>query len=182
MNEYHTPPERQGRMTARELAAAFAERAEDVCRKFLPGGRREGRYWKAGNVHGDPGRSLFVGLAPSPRPGRWMDGATGESGDLLGLLRRQFGAAAFDEARAFLHRCGPVASCRPDAAVRGRPTRCGGCGICAVRSKALWRRPTFEGGASRRVPSRRCGSIRRSSTATERIRCSSGHCRRWWPG
>lgn len=111
MNGYHTAPERQGTTTARELAAALAERAEDVCREYLPGGRREGRYWKAGNVHGDPGRSLFVGLTPAPRPGRWKDGATGESGDLLALLRRQFGDAAFDEARSFLARCGPVVSC-----------------------------------------------------------------------
>ena len=111
MNGHSTPSERHERMPARELAAALAERAEDVCRKYLPGGRREGRYWKAGDVNGHPGRSLYVGLAPSPCPGRWKDAATGESGDMLGLLRRQFGDAAFDEARAFLHRCGPVVPC-----------------------------------------------------------------------
>ena len=113
MNGHHSAPERQGAMSARELAAALAARAEEVCRKYLPGGRREGRYWKAGNVRGDPGRSLFVGLAPSPRPGRWTDAATGEGGDLLALLRRQYGEGAFDEARAFLARCGPVGARPP---------------------------------------------------------------------
>ena len=111
MNGHHTPSERHERMTARELAAALAERAEDVCRRYLPGGRKEGRYWKAGNVRGGPGRSLFVGLAPSPRPGRWKDAATGERGDLLDLLRRQRGGAAFAEARAFLDGYGPVVPC-----------------------------------------------------------------------
>ena len=111
MNGHSTWPKRHERMTAHELAAALAERAEEVCRRYLPGGRKEGRYWKAGNVHGDAGRSPFVGLAPSARPGRWKDAATGERGDLLELLRCQFGDAAFDEARAFLDRCGPVVSC-----------------------------------------------------------------------
>ena len=132
MNGYHTAPERQGTTTARALAAALAERAEDVCRQYLAHGHKEGRYWKAGSVHGDPGRSLFVGLAPSPRPGRWKDGATGESGDLLGLLQCQFGDAAADEARAFLDRCGPVVPCpggrrgaRATDAVRRMWARCG---------------------------------------------------------
>ena len=73
MNGHSTPTERHERMPARELAAALAERAEDVCRRYLPGGRKEGRYWKAGDVNGHPGRSLYVGLAPSPCPGRWHD-------------------------------------------------------------------------------------------------------------
>ena len=111
MNGHSTPSERHERIPARELAAALAERAEDVCRRYLPGGRKEGRYWKAGDVNGHPGRSLYVGLAPSPRPGRWHDAATGERGDLLELLNCQFGAAACDEAQAFLDRCGPVVPC-----------------------------------------------------------------------
>ena len=43
-------------MTASELAAALAARAEEVCRRYLPRGLKDGRYWKAGNVHGDAGR------------------------------------------------------------------------------------------------------------------------------
>ena len=52
------------RMGARALAEALAQRAETVCRHYLPGGRKSGRYWTAGNVDGAKGRSLYVRLAP----------------------------------------------------------------------------------------------------------------------
>ena len=108
-----------GPMSAAELAARLGERAEGVCRRYLPGGRKEGTYWKAGNARGDPGCSLFVGLGPPAHPGRWKDGATGEHGDLLDLLRHQCGPRAFDEARAFLGQCAASAAPRHPGPVRG---------------------------------------------------------------
>ena len=91
---------------AASLAGALGERAEAVCRRYLPAGRRQGRYWVAGDVHGAKGRSLFVRLRPPGVPGKWTDAATGEHGDLLDLLRAQCGTGALrpalDEARAFL--------------------------------------------------------------------------------
>ena len=91
---------------AATLAGALGERAEVVCRRYLPAGRRQGRYWVAGDVHGAKGRSLFVRLRPPGVPGKWTDAATGEHGDLLDLLRAQLGTGALrpalDEARAFL--------------------------------------------------------------------------------
>lgn len=108
-----------GPMSATELAARLGERAEGVCRRYLPGGRKEGTYWKAGNARGDPGRSLFVGLGPPAHPGRWKDAATGEHGDLLDLLHRQCGPRAFDEARAFLGQCAASAAPRHPGPVRG---------------------------------------------------------------
>ena len=91
---------------AAALAGALSERAEAVCRRYLPAGRRRGRYWVAGDVHGAKGRSLFVRLRPPGVPGKWTDAATGEHGDLLDLLRAQLGTGALrpalDEARAFL--------------------------------------------------------------------------------
>ena len=91
---------------AATLAGALGLRAEAVCRRYLPAGQRQGRYWVAGDVHGAKGRSLFVRLAPPGVPGKWTDAATGEHGDLLDLLRVQHGAGALrpalDEARAFL--------------------------------------------------------------------------------
>lgn len=91
---------------AATLAEALGERAEAVCRRYLPAGRRQGRYWLAGDVHGAKGRSLFVRLRPPGVPGKWTDAATGEHGDLLDLLRAQVGTGALrpalDEARAFL--------------------------------------------------------------------------------
>lgn len=88
------------------IAAALASRAEEVCHRYLPRGKKQGRYWVAGDVDGSPGRSLFVRLEPPGAPGKWSDAATGEHGDLLDLIRRRSSAstlrAAMDEARAFL--------------------------------------------------------------------------------
>ena len=91
---------------AAEIAAALASRSEDICRRYLPQGKKQGRYWVAGDVDGAPGRSLFVRLQPPGVPGKWCDAATGEHGDLLDLIRRRSAAstlrAAMDEARVFL--------------------------------------------------------------------------------
>ena len=93
-------------MNATAVAAALGARAEEVCRRYLPHGRKHGRYWTAGDVRGARGRSLFVRLAPPGTPGKWTDAATGEHGDLLDLIRIASGAAslraALTEARAFL--------------------------------------------------------------------------------
>ena len=91
---------------ANALARALAERAEAVCRRYLPRGTKSCRYWTVGNVQGEAGRSMFVCLAPPGTPGWWSDAATGERGDLLELLRLQRGdagmAGAMAEARQFL--------------------------------------------------------------------------------
>ena len=88
------------------IAAALGARAEDVCRRYLPQGRRQGRYWVAGDLDGARGRSLFVRLHGPGTPGKWTDAAVGSHGDLLDLIRYRIDApslrAALDEARAFL--------------------------------------------------------------------------------
>jgi len=95
-----------GPSTAAAIAAALATRAEEVCRKYLPNGRRLGRYWICGDLDGARGRSLFVRLSGAGKPGKWTDAATGEHGDLLDLIRHRTNAptlrAALDEARSFL--------------------------------------------------------------------------------
>ncbi len=91
---------------AARVAAALGARAEEVCRRYLPQGRKQGRYWTAGDVYGARGRSLFVRLAPPGVPGKWTDASSGEHGDLLDLIRIASGAgslrAALAEAHAFL--------------------------------------------------------------------------------
>ena len=93
-------------MNATEIAAALSTRAEDVCRRYLPRGRRQGRYWTIGDTSGAKGRSLFVRLAPPGIPGKWTDAATNEHGDLLDLIRLHTGGTslrhAMEEALAFL--------------------------------------------------------------------------------
>ena len=91
---------------AAAIAAALAARAEEVCRRYLPNGRRMGRYWICGDLDGARGRSLFVRLSGSGKQGGWTDAATGQHGDLLDLIRYRTNAptlrAALDEARTFL--------------------------------------------------------------------------------
>ena len=88
------------------IAAALGAHAEAVCRRYLPLGRKLGRYWVAGDLDGARGRSLFVRLRGPGVPGKWTDAANGQHGDLLDLIRYRSGAptlrAALDEARAFL--------------------------------------------------------------------------------
>ena len=95
-----------GHLDAAALSAALGERAEEVCRMFLPMGRRSGRYWTVGDVHGTKGRSMWVRLEPPGVPGKWTDAATGEHGDLLDLVHHHVGGASLgptlEEARSFL--------------------------------------------------------------------------------
>ena len=105
-------------MNASTASALLAQRAESVCAKYLPHGRKQGRYWCAGDVRGTPGRSLFVRLAPPGIPGKFTDAATGEHGDLLDLIRLATGARslreALAEARRFLAQPAAPAASRPD--------------------------------------------------------------------
>jgi len=99
---------------AAAIASALAERAEEVCQRYLPHGRRQGRYWVAGDLDGARGRSLFVRLHGPGTPGKWTDAAEGSHGDLLDLIRHRTGAptlrAALDHARAFLALPAPPAA------------------------------------------------------------------------
>ena len=122
-------------MRARGLAQALAERAEAVCRHYLSGGRKEGRYWTAGNVAGAKGRSLYVRLAPPGAVGYWRDAATGEHGDLLELLRLQRGDAGTGPAMAEARRFLGLATARSAAA----PAPCERLGDRAEAARRLWR-------------------------------------------
>ncbi|WP_027519234.1 toprim domain-containing protein [Bradyrhizobium sp. WSM1417] len=92
-----------------ELARRLAREAEAVCRHYLSNGKRAGRYWVVGDVHNNPGRSLFVRLQESPKgaAGKWADAATGAHGDLLDIIRETLALRDFrevaEEARRFLN-------------------------------------------------------------------------------
>lgn len=99
------------RVDPAEVASRLAGEAEAVCRRYLSKGRRNGRYWTAGDVANTPGNSLFVRLtgpaSGAGAAGRWTDAATGQHGDLLDLIGHAIGATDFttamDEACAFLN-------------------------------------------------------------------------------
>jgi hypothetical protein len=102
--------------SAADLSRRLSRNVESVCRHYLSNGRREGRYWLAGDTAGNPGRSLFVRLHGPEHgkgaAGKWTDAATGDHGDLLDLIRECRGLRSFretaDEARAFLNLPRPV--------------------------------------------------------------------------
>lgn len=94
---------------ASNIARRLADRAEAVCREYLPAGRREGRYWMVGDIDNTPGRSLYVRLwanGDGKVPGKWTDAATGEHGDMLDLIAATRKLVTLrdtlDEARHFL--------------------------------------------------------------------------------
>lgn len=104
-----------------DLLRDLSQNAESVCRHYLPAGRREGSYWMVGDLQNNPGRSLFVRLTgPISGPGargKFTDGATGEHGDLLDIIRERTGITHFPdllaEARAHLGRPQPVVAEMP---------------------------------------------------------------------
>lgn len=121
-----------------DVIRALAENAEGVCRTYLPAGRREGSYWIVGDLQNNPGRSLFVRLTgPASGPGaagKFTDGATGEHGDLLDIIRERTGISRFPdllaEARAHLGRPQPVV---PDRPVKRKAKAPGGTPMAASR-------------------------------------------------
>ena len=131
-------------MNAADTAAALGRCAEAVCRRYLPHGRRQGRYWVAGDIDGRRGRSLFVRLAGPGAPGKWSDAATGQHGDLLDIVRRRSSAptlrAALAEARSFLaSSSAPVSISTAESTVDSTYD-------ATVAARRLWRRCRAIGG------------------------------------
>lgn len=92
------------------IARRLADCAHAVCAHYLPNGRKQGRYWIAGDIDDTKGQSLFVRLSGTGSgkgaAGKWTDAATGQHGDLLDLialrLRHRRLSETLDEARRFL--------------------------------------------------------------------------------
>ena len=70
---------------AQSIAKKLKDQAPAIVSILLPNGKRAGNYWKAGDVNGNPGGSLFLNL----NTGKWRDAATDEHGDLLDLIAVQ---------------------------------------------------------------------------------------------
>lgn len=92
---------------AKEVATRLASRAADVAEYLLPNGKRHGREWKVGSVHGEPGGSLSVRVSgDAGKLGVWSDFANPTlGGDLLDLWMATRGVnltTALDEAKDWL--------------------------------------------------------------------------------
>lgn len=114
---------------ASEIARQLGRDAEAVCRHYLSNGRKQGRYWIAGDVDNNAGRSLYVRLTgPASGPGaagKWTDAANGSHGDLLDLIAANLYLATLgetlEEARRFLSLPRPDSSPKTQSAPVGSP-------------------------------------------------------------
>jgi putative DNA primase/helicase len=87
---------RVSRVDIQAVAAAALHVLPDLCARWLPSGKREGREWVCGSLRGEPGRSCKVNLAT----GRWCDFATGErGGDVVSLAAAISGLSQPEAAR-----------------------------------------------------------------------------------
>jgi len=105
-------------MTATELTPLLAARAEDVCRHLLPNGRVDHGNWVTGSVSDDQGKSLHVQLT-GDRAGVWLDFATGDKGDLIGLWKSVTGLSLKDSCQAAQQFLGIA----PEPELRPEPTK-----------------------------------------------------------
>lgn len=106
--------------SADDIAERLADRAEAVCRKYLPKGFKSGNYWMVGDVNGAPGQSMHVRLrgplSGRGAAGKWTDEATGQFGNLLDVIKHVGGYSDADflqvlaEARRFLALPDPASS------------------------------------------------------------------------
>lgn len=74
-----------GLVSIETVVAGLSARAGELAAELLPGGRREGRHWRCGDLSGAPGQSLIVDLRGT-HAGHWRDFASGEFGDALDLV------------------------------------------------------------------------------------------------
>lgn len=71
-------------MNAAELSQLLADNAQTVAEHLLPNGKKAGKEWRAGSVHGEEGKSLSLCISGTKR-GTWKDFAGGKGGDLIDL-------------------------------------------------------------------------------------------------
>jgi hypothetical protein len=68
------------------IIAALKAQIEPLCRELLPGGKRDGQEWRAGDLTGAPGQSVGVRLT-GDRAGVWAEfNGGGSAGDALDLV------------------------------------------------------------------------------------------------
>lgn len=91
-------------MNAAELSQLLADNAQTVAEHLLPNGKKAGKEWRAGSVHGEKGKSLSLCISGTKR-GTWKDFAGGKGGDLIDLWMVARGLSlpdAMKEAKDFM--------------------------------------------------------------------------------
>jgi hypothetical protein len=80
-----------------EISRMLADRIEPLVRELLPNGHEESSAWRVGSLSGEAGESLSIKL--KEKPGQWVDFATNERGDALGLVKAVRGGDLTDALR-----------------------------------------------------------------------------------
>lgn len=94
------------------LRAELAGRAPELVREIFPLARHHNNEARIGDIDGNPGESLSIGLS-GDRAGLWFDHATNDGGDLIDLWQRTSNATDFLRVVEELERwCGIVAAPR----------------------------------------------------------------------
>lgn len=73
-------------ISVREIELQLRTQCEAVVRECLPNAARDGHWLRVGSIAGEKGQSLAIGLSGSGR-GLWTDYSSGETGDLIHLIR-----------------------------------------------------------------------------------------------
>lgn len=121
----------------REVTDPLNARAESFCRQFLPNGRREGDYWRTGNIldsssNGKFGKSFIVYLC-GPKCGYWVENGEpavvfgkngGKSGWLIDIIIAQRGLGFKDALKVARDWLGlPQPTFAPNAGIQRRAVK-----------------------------------------------------------
>lgn len=79
-----------------DIKASLKERADELARYLFPQGKRAGREWQVGDVHGSPGNSFSICIQ-GIKAGLWADFSTGDKGTLLDLWAMHHGYHGADK-------------------------------------------------------------------------------------
>lgn len=79
---------------AEELSQKLADNCLSICQHLLPNGKKNGKYYEAGSVYGEKGKSLKVDLTKA----RFADYASDDHGDMLDLWKASKGISTMYEA------------------------------------------------------------------------------------
>ena len=79
----------------RDLSKRLGENASGICQELYPDGRVESGCYKVGSIDGEKGRSMSVYLH-GEQSGRYIDFATGATGDMLDLIQHALGLSLVD--------------------------------------------------------------------------------------
>lgn len=93
-----------------EIESALLARLREVLKIIMPAGKFSSEECRIGDVHGKSGNSLSICLS-GEKIGLWIDHATEESGNIIGLIAAHFDLNPKTELQAVLAKAEEILSC-----------------------------------------------------------------------